>query len=128
MTYNMKGTIKINLGAGFTADGENKEQAIEQIIERIIAHGVLDEHLDMSELTIKAIKKTFKVSVTQTFTNVVEISTDDYPDIIDETDARRYVENNLDEFTDDFDYSEYSQDDIDTTCYCSDTVEKEYDL
>ena len=128
MKYSMKGTIKINLDDVFTTDAESKTEAIEQIIERMVENGVFGRYLDDSELTEKGIKKTFKVTVTETFTNTVEIDTDEYPEILDETDARRYVENNLDDFNDDFDYTYYSRDDIETMCYMSDTEEEEINI
>ena len=71
MKYSMKGTIKINLDDVFTTDAESKVEAIEQIIERMVENGVFGKYLDDSELTVKGIKKTFKVTVTEIFTNTV---------------------------------------------------------
>ena len=125
MKYKFNGTLKIKFPEnGLFEEGETKEEALCALIGEL-ASGGLEELFVMDELEVTSVRKVFKVMVREVFTHMVEIDTDDYPDVEDEMDAERLVRDNLDDFTDDFDYTYYDRDDFDTDCDSSDTREYE---
>lgn len=129
MKYKFNGTLKIRFPeGGLCEEGETKEEALCTLIEEL-ASGGLENLFVMDELEVVTMRKVFKVMVREVFTHMVEIYTDDYPDVEDEADAERLVRDNLDDFTDDFDYTYYDREDFDTDCDSCDTREfedKEY--
>ena len=118
MKYKMTGSLEIRIPEGhdLTVNADSPEQAVENMLEMLVENGSLIEMLVTDYLKIKKIRQVFKITVTETHTHTVEIDTDDYEDIEDEYDAMKYVENNIEEFTDDFDYDYYSRDNIETDC------------
>ena len=129
MKYKFGGSLEIRIPEGleFTGEGDSKEEAILNMLSKIVEDGSVSECLVTDYLKTKAVRKVFTVTVTETFTHKVTVSTDDYPEIEDESDAEYYVENNLEDFNDDFDYTEWDRDSLETDCRWSDTEEEEID-
>ncbi len=129
MQYKFKGSLELRIpeGVELIGEGDSKEEALNKVLSDLLGEG-LEEYLNTDYLKVTAVKKVFKVTVREVFTHVVEVSTDDYPEITDESDAEYYVENNLEDFNDDFDYDEWSRDEIETDCRWSDTEEEEYEV
>ncbi len=129
MKYKFGGSLEIRIPEGleFTGEGESKEEAILNMLSKIVEDGSVGECLVTDYLKTKAVRKVFTVTVTETFTHKVTISTDDYPEIEDESDAEYYVENNLEDFNDDFDYTEWERERLETDCQWRDTEEEELD-
>ena len=125
MKYKFTGTLKIKFPEdGLYEEGITKENALCTLIEELANSG-LDELFVMDEMETTTVRKVFKVMVREVFTHMVEIDTDDYPEVEDEMDAERLVRDNLDDFTDDFEYNYYDRDDFDTDCDSNDTREFE---
>ena len=129
MKFAIKGSLEIRIpdDVEYTVEAEDKAEAIEKLVEKIMEDGEISAYSNSSYLRIKAVKKTFKVVVKQTFENTVFVSTDDYPEIEDEEDAARYVENNMEDFEDSTEYDSYTEQYIEATCRECDTEEEEVD-
>ena len=130
MKYNFKGSFEVRFPEGkeFTASGDTKEDALVNLVQELIENGNLIEMVKMDYLTASTVRKVFKVKVTQTFINEVEIDTEEYSNIEDETDAQRYVHNHLYDFAFDFDYNDYSLDDTTVECDSWDTREETFEV
>ena len=118
MKYQIKGnvTLKIPEGVELFGTGETKEEALFNLLNEILEDLFENEQVVLDEVTFTRVRKVFKVKVMQSFINEVEIDTDEYPDIEDETDAERYVDNNLYEFESNFDYDDCTLDDTTVEC------------
>lgn len=129
MKFAIKGSLEIRIpdDVEYTVEAEDKAEAIEKLIEKIIEDGEISAYSNSSYLRIKAVTKIFKVVVKQTFENTVYVSTDDYPDIECEEDAAMYVENNIEDFEDSTEYDGYTERSIEATCRKCDTEEEEVD-
>ena len=125
MKYKFTGTLKIKFPEnGLFEEGETKEEALCTLIEELASSG-LENLFVMDELEVATVRKVFKVAVREVFTHMIEIDTDEYPDVEDEMDAERLVRDNLVDFTDDFEYNYYDREDFDTDCDSCDTREYE---
>lgn len=126
MKYQFKGSLEVRFPEGhdFVANGDTKEEALSNLLEELLENCDLLNYIKTDYLTTTSIRKVFKVRVTQTFVNEVTVDTDDYPEIEDEDDARRYVEQNFDYFESHYDYDSFTQEDFEIECSSYDTREE----
>lgn len=129
MEHRIKGELVIRIPDDevIKVNAEERADAIEKLLEELVESGNLHRYMDAENLVINRTRKIFKVRVTETFVHEVEIDTDEVTDIDDEYDARRYVENNLDDLAMDFDYDYFTRESSDFDCDSCDTREIEED-
>lgn len=129
MEHRIKGYLKIAIPEGkeIKVNAEERADAIEKMLEELVENGELFQYITEDGLDIKRTRKVFKVRVTETFVHEVEIDTDDVVDVEDEYDARRYVENNLDDLAMDFDYDYFTRESSYFDCDSCDTREIDED-
>ena len=128
MQYKFRGSLELRIpeGTELIGHGDSKEEAIYNMLSMLINdEDNLEKYFNTDYLKVSTIKKIFKVTVREVFIHEVEVSTEDYPEIEDDSDAEYYVQNNIEDFNDDFDYDEWNRDDIETDCRWSDTEEEE---
>ena len=127
MKFKFKGSLEVRLPEDmeFVAEGESKEEAVEKLLENLVEEGNLAKCLNMDYLKATVISKVFTVRVMETFVNEIRVSTEDYPDLEDEYDVEKFVRNNIEEFDDQIDHSEWELDDREAKCIgCEDVTEE----
>ena len=131
MQYKFRGSLELRIpeGVELFGEGDSKEEALHNMLSLLLSdEDGMEKYINTDYLKVSAVKKVFKVRVREVFTHEVEVSTEDYPEITDESDAEYYVENHLEDFDGDFDYDEWSRDEIETDCRWCDTEEEEIEL
>ena len=118
MKYKFRGSMEIRFpqDTEFTADGDNRQEALVNLLTALIDNDQLLDYVKDDYLEVNKVRKVFVIEVTEVHTHRVEIDTDDYDDIEDEMDAERYVEQNMEDFEDDLTYDYYSRDSVETRC------------
>ena len=126
MKYTLSGSLEIRLPEGIPIIADDRDEVINVLLQQIAMGEISGCEFCTKYLKVKKVRKVFTVRVEESFVNYVEIDTDEFPDIEDEQDAARYVEDNLDDFTDQFDYDYNTHMDYpEVTCDSYDTEEHE---
>ena len=128
MKYQIKGSVEIRFPeeVSFTVEGESKEEAVINLIKTLIDNEELGQYFFLDYTKATRINKVYKVRVTETFVNEITLSTEDYPDLEDEYDVEKYVRNNIEDFEDQIDHSEWELDNREAeVTECNDDIEEE---
>ncbi len=118
MEYKFKGSVEIRFPEDkeIKATGEDELDALKNLIGMLVDNDEIDDYLNTDYLKISKKRKIFTIVVKEVHEHTVTIDTDDYDDIDDEYDAKRYVDDNLDDFTDDFEYDCWSRQSFEVDC------------